>query len=131
MTTWKLSTKTKKNAVEVQFWTKNGVTIQKQEGYRWGTFYCESDERPEVDLANPDGYCLGDSDYDWELEMLDDGCWMEWEFPDDMDEEEQERIQELWDEDYFEGLEGDGWSNDETEFWFYGELELEEVKDNA
>lgn len=127
MTTWKLSTKTKKNAVEVQFWTKNGVTIQKQEGYRWGTFYCESDERPEVDLANPDGYCLGDSDYDWELEMLDDGCWMEWEFPDDMDEEEQERIQELWDEDYFEGLEGDGWSNDETEFWFYGELELEEV----
>ncbi len=127
MATWKLFTKTKKNAVEVQFWTKDGVTIKKQEGYRWGTFYCESDARPDVDLENTDGYCLSYTDYDWELEMLDDGCWMEWEFPDDMDEEEQERIQELWDEDYFEGLEGDGWSNDETEFWFYGELELEEV----
>ena len=126
MTTWKLSTASKKNAVEKQYWTKEGVTIIREEGYRWGTFYCESDEQPDVDLDNEDGYDLTNSDYDWELQSLDDGCWIEWDFPEDMSEEEQERIQALWEEDYFEGLEGDGWVNDDTEYLFYGPLELEE-----
>ena len=127
MSTWKLSTASKKNAVEKQYWTKEGITVIKEEGYRWGTFYCESDERPDIDLSNEDGYDLSNSEYDWELDSLDDGCWVDWEFPEDMDEEEQERIQSLWDEDFFEGLEGDGWVNDDTEYWFYGPLELEEI----
>jgi hypothetical protein len=125
MATWVLTTKTKKNAVEKQFWYKDGKVIIREEGYRWGKFYCESDERPDVDLANPDGYELGDSEYDWELDNLDDGCWADWTFPDDMSEEEQEEIQEAWEEDFYEGMEALGWSNDDTEYWFYGELELE------
>jgi hypothetical protein len=125
MATWVLTTKTKKNAVEKQFWYKDGRVIIREEGYRWGKFYCESDERPDVDLANPDGYELGDSEYDWELDNLDDGCWADWTFPDDMSEEEQEEIQEAWEEDFMAGMEALGWSNDDTEYWFYGELELE------
>jgi hypothetical protein len=126
MTTWVLTTKTKKNAVEKQFWYKDGRVIIREEGYRWGKFYCESDERPDVDLANPDGYELGGTEYDWELESLDDGCWADWTYPDDMTEEEQEEFEAAWDEDFFEGLEALGWSNDDTEYWFYGELELEQ-----
>ena len=126
MATWVLTTKTKKNAVERQFWTKDSRTIIREEGYRWGKFYCESDERPDVDLANPDGYELGDSEYDWELDHLDDGCWADWTFPDDMTEEEQQAIEAAWDEDFYDGMEGLGWSNDDTEYWFYGELELEQ-----
>jgi hypothetical protein len=126
MTTWVLTTKTKKNAVEKQFWYKDGRVIIREEGYRWGKFYCESDERPDVDLANPDGYELGGTEYDWELESLDDGCWADWTYPDDMTEEEQEEFEAAWDEDLFEGLEALGWSNDDTEYWFYGELELEQ-----
>ena len=127
MTTWALTTKTKKNAVERQFWTKDGRTIIREEGYRWGKFYCESDERPDVDLANPDGYELGDSEYDWELDMLDDGCWADWTYPDDMTEEEQQAIEAAWEEDFYDGMEALGWSNDDTEYWFYGELELEQA----
>lgn len=126
MATWVLTTKTKKNAVEKQFWYKDGRVIIREEGYRWGKFYCESDERPDVDLDNPDGYELGDSEYDWELDSLDDGCWAEWTYPDDMTEEEQEEFEAAWDEDFFEGLEALGWSNNDTEYWFYGELELEQ-----
>ena len=126
MTTWALTTKTKKNAVEKQFWTKDGQTIIREEGYRWVKFYCESDERPDVDLANPDGYELGGTEYDWELDMLDDGCWADWTYPDDMTEEEQAKIEAAWDEDFYEGLEALGWSNNDTEYWFYGELELEQ-----
>jgi hypothetical protein len=124
MAIWKLTNLHKKNAVERQFWTKDGVTVIKEEGFRWGTWSCESDERPNVDLDNPDGWEQFSQDDEWEMEIMDDGCWQEWTFPDDMDEEEQERIQELWNEDSFEGLEGDGWSNDETEYWIYGPLRL-------
>jgi hypothetical protein len=127
MATWKLSTASKKNAVEKQYWTKEGVTIIREEGYRWGTFYCESDEQPNIDLDNENGYDLTNSDYDWELDHLDDGCWVEWDFPEDMDEEEQEQFLALCEEDYIEGLEGDGWINDDTEYLFYGPLELEEI----
>jgi hypothetical protein len=126
MATWVLTTKTKKNAVEKQFWYKDGKVIVRQEGYRWGKFYCESDERPDVDLANPDGYELGNSEYDWELDHLDDGCWAEWDWPEGMSEEEQDEIMDAWTEDFYEGMEALGWSNDDTEYWFYGELELEQ-----
>lgn len=127
MALWQLSTASKKNAIEKQFWTKDGITFIKEEGYRWGTFTCDNDTEPDIDLENEDGYNLSNSEYDWELDTLDDGCWVDWDFPEDMSEEEQERIQTLWDEDSFEGLEGDGWINDDTEYWFHGPLELKEI----
>jgi hypothetical protein len=127
MATWKISNYHKKNAVERQFWTKDGITVTKDEGFRWGYWTCESDERPDIDLKNPDGIEILFGDYDWEMESMDDGCWVEWTFPNDMDEEEQERIQELWDKDFYEGMEGDGWNNDDTEQWIYGPLCLENV----
>ena len=122
MAVWRLTTQYKKSAVEKQLWYKDGVTISKEEGYRWGTFYCESDEKPDVDLANPDGYEL--YGYDWELDSLDDGCWVDWSFPDDMSEAEREQIEAAWDEDFYDGLEALGWSNDDTEYWFHGPLTL-------
>lgn len=127
MAIWRLTNLQKKNAVERQFWSKDGLDIIKDEGFRWGIWTCESDERPDVDLDNPDGYEVMSTDYDWEMEEMVDGSWVEWVFPDDMDEEEQERITALWDEDYFAGLEGDGWVNHETEHWIYGPLRLTNV----
>lgn len=127
MAIWRLTNLQKKNAVERQFWSKDGIDVIKDEGFRWGIWTCESDERPDVDLDNPDGYEVMSTDYDWEMEEMVDGSWVEWVFPDDMDEEEQERITALWDEDYFDGLEGDGWVNHETEHWIYGPLRLTNV----
>lgn len=124
MAIWKITNQHKKSAVEKQFWTKDGVTVIKEEGFRWGIWSCESDEQPDIDLENSEGYELMSTDYDWEMEEMIDGSWVEWTFPDDMDEEEQERIQELWNEDSFEGLEGDGWTNDETEHWIQGPIKL-------
>ena len=124
MTTWTLKTLHKKNAVEKQFWYKDSITIIRYEGYRWGIFTCDSDEQPVIDVKNEEGLNLSDSDYDWELESLDDGCWAEWEFPDDMSEEEQEEIENAWEEDFFEGMEELGWSNDDTEYILNGPLEL-------
>lgn len=127
MATYKITNLHKKNAVERQFWIKDGFTVIKDEGFRWGVWTCESDQKPEIDLNNPDGYELMNSDYDWEMEEMLDGNWVDWTFPGDIDEEERERIQALWDEDYFEGLENDGWVNDETEHWIYGPIRLENL----
>jgi hypothetical protein len=130
MTTWTLKTQHKKNAIEKQYWYKDGVEIIRTEGYRWGTFYCESDEQPKIDLVNEDGYRIGSDDYEWELESLDDGCYADWEFPDDMDEDEQEKIQEAWDEEFYEGLEELGWSCDDTDYILEGPLELLDENEN-
>ena len=124
MAIWKITNLHKKNAVERQFWINDGVTVIRDEGFRWGIWTCESDEQPDIDLDNPDGYELMTTDYDWEMQEMIDGSWVIWGFPDDMSEEDQERIQELWDKDSFEGLESDGWSNDETEHWIYGPIKL-------
>ena len=124
MATWILKTLHKKNAVEKQFWYKDGKVVIREEGYRWGEFYCESDEQPEIDLDNADGYNLSESDYDWELTSLDDGCWSDWTFPEDMTEEEQAEIESAWEEEYFEGMEELGWSQDDTEYILQGPLEL-------
>ena len=48
MATWTLKTLYKKSAYERQHWYKDGKEIIREEGYRWGTFYCESDEQPEI-----------------------------------------------------------------------------------
>ena len=124
MATWILKTLDKKSAVERQFWCKDGKVIIREEGYRWGEFYCEGDDQPEIDLINADGYNLSESDYDWELTSLDDGCWADWTFPEDMTEQEQAEIEAAWDEDYFDGMEELGWTCDDTEYILQGPLEL-------
>ena len=131
MATWILKTLHKKSAVERQFWYKEGKVVIREEGYRWGEFYCESDEQPEIDLKNDDGYNLSDSDYDWELTSLDDGCWADWTFPEDMTEEEQAEIENARDEEYFEGMEELGWTNDDTEYVLQGPLELSDENGNV
>jgi hypothetical protein len=128
MATWKLSTYYKKSAIERQFWRKGDKVIIREEGYRWGTFYVESDERPLTDeeLINEDGYELGclDNDECWELESLDDGCWADTEAGRNCTEEDLEEFEEAWEENSFEGVEELGWSNDDTEFEFQGPLLL-------
>jgi hypothetical protein len=131
MATWILKTLHKKSAVERQFWYKDGKVLIREEGYRWSEFYCESDEQPEIDLDNADGYNLSESDYDWELTSLDDGCWADWTFPEDMTEEEQAEIESAWEEEYFEGMEELGWSQDDTEYILQGPLELSDDDGNV
>jgi hypothetical protein len=127
MARWQISNYHKKSAVERQFWNKDGREFIKEEGFRWGTWECESDERPDINLDNPDGYELTVTDYDWELVDMTDGSWVEWTFGEDFKEEEQEYLQELWDEEYFDGLEGEDWRLDESEQWIFGPIALKNL----
>jgi len=69
-------------------------------------------------------------DYEWEMQSMDDGCWMDWEYPDSMSEEDRTQVEEAWENDWYDGLEALGWSNDDTEYWVHGPLQLEDESGN-
>lgn len=135
MAIWKISNQHKKLCEERQFWSKDGETIVRIEGFRWGAFTVETtdDNPPEgISAENPDGidmfsYSGENAPEGAELDMMDDGCYGDWEFPDSMEEEEQERIQEGWEEDYYDFMEGEGWIHDAREAWLFGPLAIERV----
>jgi len=129
MATWKLSPQYKKSAVEKMFFYKDGKVITMEQGFRWATFSVESDERPLTDdeLKNEDGYELGciDNDESWEMWDMIDGCWMEIEAGNDKTTStDVEEFEAAWEEDSYEAVESLGWSQDDTEYYYYGPLEL-------
>lgn len=129
MATWKLSPQYKKSAVEKMFFRKDDKCIVMEQGFRWATFSVESDERPLTDkeLINTDVYELGciENDECWEMEEMMDGCWLDIDSGNDnTTDEDVETFTEAWEEDSFEAVEAAGWSNDDTEYYYYGPLEL-------
>jgi len=124
MATWKISNYHKKNAVERQIWQRDGKTIVREEGFRWGTWTCKSDTQPNLDLNNPEGYEVFSTEHDWELDEMVDGCWAEITAEDGATQKDLEEFEAAWEEDWFDGVEALGWVNDETEYWIYGPIEL-------
>lgn len=137
MAVWKVSTREKKSCEEREIWVKDGQTITRINGFRWGTFtvVTEDDNPPEgITEDNPDGVDMysysGENAPDGaELDSMDDGWYGDYEF-EGFDEDEEETIREELEEadDYYEYLEENGWYNDETEAWLFGELDIERVE---
>lgn len=132
MTWWNVATADKKSVEEHEFWQKGDMVIRRVNGYRWGVWAVETDgdEPPEFErVAMPTGSSDEDSiemnsiDYEGELESLDDGWYAEIIWPDDMEEAERDRLQALVDDDAY-AWENEGWSNYETEVWFWGPLNI-------
>ena len=122
MATYTISPLYKKSAIERTYYFKDDQCIIREEGFRWGSYTGEFDERPDIDLTD-DIDMMGMEG--WEFDMLDDGCWLDWEFPDNMSEEEQQVILDAYDENYDDGLQELGWSSDEYECLFQAPLKLE------
>jgi len=128
MATWKLSPQHKKSAVEKMFFYNGSKAIVVEQGWRWGTFTVESDERPltDLELVNEDGYELGciDNNESWELSEMTDGCWLDIDALRDTTEEDVTAFEQAWEQDGYDGVEELGWSNNDTEYYYYGPLEL-------
>lgn len=137
MATWTVKTADKKSVEEHEIWTKDGEEIRRVTGFRWGSWTVETsdDKLPEFEFAEVPGgngkidsidmnNCYGGNIESVELDSMDDGWYGDVTYPDDMDEEERERLDELWDEDSYDGWESDGWYLDETEAWIWGPLEI-------
>ena len=138
MAVWTVKNYHKKSIEEVEYFTKDGMKLVHRTGWRWGEWTVTTNDGnpPEFEFAYVPG---GDGKLDSidmnscytnnieEVEMVEtsDGCWEDVEFPDEMDEEEQEQLQELMDEEgYYTALEENDWMHDETEMWVWGPIEI-------
>jgi hypothetical protein len=134
MAYWTVSTQQKKNVEEHELWQKDDFVIRRITGFRFGTWSVETND-DEVPILNQDSGPSGDAinmnEYfdenveNIEMEMLDDGWYADVIWPDDMPDNERERLEELWEEDSYSGWEGEGWVNYETECWATGPLNIE------
>lgn len=129
MATFIIRAQYKKSTIEREHWHKDGSEVIRETGWRGGSFYIttEDDNPPDIDLENPDDFDVYENDYECELIECFDGCWEEITFSDDIAEEEQERLQELFDDEgFYEVMEGtESWSQGDTEMILQGPLQLE------
>jgi hypothetical protein len=123
--TWKLSTQEKKSCTQIEYFKKGELVAQREIGWRW--CWARYEEKPDLSNYDPNKdqielYTLGDI-----LDMeQDDGCWESWTWPDEVSEEEVDRLSEIYEEEGEEGLENEGWSSDDNEYWVSGPLDLEQ-----
>ena len=137
MATWTVKTQDKKSVEEHEIWTKDGKTIRRITGFRWGSWIVETsdDNPPEFEFTEvPNGNgkldsidmnnCYENNIENVELDSMVDGWYGDVQYPDDMDEDEIERLNELWEEEGYDAWENEGWYLDETEAWIWGQIEI-------
>ena len=129
MALWEVSTEHKKCVFEHELWEKDDFVIRRITGFRWGTVLITTkDDTPPVleqtDGPGADAVDMYNTDYDYELDSLDDGWYEDFVWPDDMEEEERERLLALWEDENYAGWEEEGWIQYETECWFHGPLSI-------
>jgi len=145
MATWIVEPYHKKSAEEHERFIKDGKTITRRTGWRWVKFEVETedDNPPEfefhavpggsdaLDSVNLYDACVNNIENTEFIESFD-GCWEEVDYPDDMDEDEQERLQELIDEEgFYEAIEEqEGWLQDDTDMWIWGPIAIKDENDN-
>jgi hypothetical protein len=126
--TWRLSTQEKKSITEVQTWSNGELTATYEIGWRWG--HWDFDTKPDISIHDPEGQTEVYSFGDVQDQEQDDGCWASWTWPEGMDEAESERLEEIFNDEGLEGLENEGWTNDENEYFVSGPLSVEYVIQN-
>lgn len=146
-TWWTVKTYYKKNCEQHEYFTHPDYEhpLMVIDGFRWCTYNVETNdgEFPRFEFTCVPGgdgkkdsldmnFLTGENIESSELvEMFDGGCWGGPEWPEDMPEEEQERLQEFIDENGTYALEDEeGWSLDETEVWVWGPLVVTDDEGN-
>lgn len=127
---WKVSTRYKKSVIDVEIFRKGDKEISMETGWRWGHVVLHVPEGvdliAEINPEKNERLQVDGMEYDVYDREMDDGCWEDWNYG-DLDEEEIEQIQEAWDEDSHEGLENLGWESWDSELYFDGPLDVENL----
>lgn len=140
MAIWTVYPYYKKSIEEHEHFVKDGQEIIRKTGWRSGSWNVTTsdDNPPEFEFDYVPG---GDGNRDSidmnncsvnnieEVEFLEtwDGCWEDIIWPEDMDDEERDRLQEVIDEEgFYSALEDvEGWTQDDTECWIWGAIAIE------
>ena len=127
MATWKIEPTWKKSLVEVEHYHKDGKTVEYETGWRWGSFYCETEDDNPPNISEGDD--LWDCGYDVELQETTDGCWAEYRFSENISEEEREELESFFEDNSVYDLEELGWSQGDTQMFIQCEPEITKVEE--
>lgn len=142
MAQWKVSPADKKSIEEHEMWEKDGMLIRRITGWRSGSWIVttSNDEEPQFertcvpngtpDEDSIDMNCACENNIE-DIEMIEtyDGWYGDVNWPDELDDDERERLEELWEEEFYDGWEGEGWVQTDTEMWVWGDLDIEPYED--
>jgi hypothetical protein len=143
MATWTVSASQKKSTTEREFFMKDGQTIIVDTVWRTADFIVETtgDEPPAYDQFEDEdilivdfhgtGESLPDNVISVENDVCSDGVSKDIEYPSDMPESEQKRLDKLIEEegDFTVLEESEGWEADGVEYWIAGPLDIEPAMD--
>jgi len=146
MATWTVSTYYKKSCEEHEKYYKDSMIITRKTGFRWSSFFVETSDNnpPEFEFTYVPGGdgrkdsinmydCCVNNIENVELNNMNDGCWEDIEYPEDMSEDERERLDQLIEEegDIYDVLENqEGWSQNDCEAWVWGPILIEDEAGN-
>lgn len=144
MTQWTVSPADKKSIEEHELWEKDGMAIRRITGFRSGSWIVatNNDQEPEfefesVPFGSPDkdsidlnNACVNNIE-EVELDEVVDSCYDEIIWPEDMDDNERDRLADLWDDGEYSSWEDDGWVNTETQMWVWGDLNIEQLDSDS
>lgn len=130
MIMWKVSPRHKKSVIDVEHYANNGRGAFLETGWRWGHVVLLVPENvdliAELDPEENNRVQIDGLGYDIHDREFDDACWEEWDL-EDLDETEVEEFQEAWDEDSQDGISNLGWESWDSELFFDGPLDVENL----
>ena len=134
MAIWEVTPTTRKSVEEHELWYKDDMAIRRITAFRTASFTIETedDTKPELELSDsPSGPAIDmfNCGYDAQLETADGGWWADVIYPDDMPEEERDRLEQLWQDDPYSAWEEEGWYSNDTQYWFTDGVVIEKIQD--
>jgi hypothetical protein len=126
---WKISNALKKQAVELEYFSNGkGDLIIREHGWRWASVTVL--DKPDLSIIDEEDHIDALTEFGDVIDQdTTDGCWEEWDFPENMSEEDKEKVIEIWEEEW--SLESLGWEQTEFELRLWGPLDVEEVETPA
>lgn len=144
MAIWRVSNLAPRTLVEREIWTHSDKgEIVRETLFTSGAYLVVTeDESPPVfeREAVPDGNGAEDAvdmnfcGYDTQLISLEGACTLIVRWPEEMSKDERQALANAWDQEAQEGWENEDWELDDTEVWFWGDLDidfLESSKDES
>jgi hypothetical protein len=138
MAIWRVSNSAPKSLAEREIWSHpEKREIVRETLFTNGAYLVvtEDDNSPEFELeAVPGGDGAEDSvdmnfcGYETQLIDLEGGVKLVITWPEDMVGDERQALMDAWDEDSYDAWENEGWVIDDTEVWFWGDLNIELVE---
>jgi hypothetical protein len=136
MAIWRVSNYYKKCVEEHERFVKDGKYLIRKTGWRFGTWSITTsdDQIPNFDWqpdSDPEHACVNMNDCTGsnieEVELIEtwDGCWDDYEYDENLTEEEIAEIDNVMEEEGFWELENQGWYPDDCECYVWGPIQIE------